>query len=166
MGAANKLLAHRKTTMTDKTATKPARRFARMPAEKDVPASAIAASATPRAKSKIALVTRLLERTEGVSLDELVVARGSPEPNRLAVTLLRQRPAAERRRFFRTTETGLTASPVCVAANPAKLRRSPILVGQAFTNPINALTTWCGRWDSNPHEQSSGDFKSPAFAIY
>ena len=24
---------------------------------------------------------------------------------------------------------------------------------------------WCGRWDSNPHEQGSGDFKSPASTI-
>ena len=92
VGAANKLLALRTTTMTDKTATKPARRFARMPAEEDVPAAAIPASATPRAESKIALVTRLLERSEGASLDELVAATGwLPHTARAALTGLRNK---------------------------------------------------------------------------
>ena len=78
--------------MTDKTATKPARRFARMPAEEDVPAAAIPASATPRAESKIALVTRLLERSEGASLDELVAATGwLPHTARAALTGLRNK---------------------------------------------------------------------------
>ena len=55
-----------------KTATQPARRFARMPAEVAAPA----ANPASRSQSKIALVTRLLERNEGASLDELVTATG------------------------------------------------------------------------------------------
>ena len=78
--------------MTKKTATKPVRRFARMPAEKHVPAAAIPASATPRAESKIALVTRLLERSDGASLDELVVATGwLPHTTRAALTGLKKK---------------------------------------------------------------------------
>ena len=66
--------------MTDKTATRPARRFARMPAEPAAtdPESTAAkiADPLPRPESKIAMVTRLLERAEGASLDEIVAATG------------------------------------------------------------------------------------------
>lgn len=66
--------------MTDKTITKPARRFARMPAE---PATTVpvfsspkAVDPSPRPESKIAMVSRMLERSEGASLAEMVAATG------------------------------------------------------------------------------------------
>ena len=66
--------------MTDKTATKPARRMARMPADEAAPGAdpvtPQAAAPTPRPESKIAHVTCLLERSEGASLDEMVSATG------------------------------------------------------------------------------------------
>lgn len=82
--------------MTDKTATKSTRRFARMPAE---PAAAEPGATalksvdpSPRPKSKIALVTRLLERAEGASLDEMVAATGwLPHTTRAALTALKKK---------------------------------------------------------------------------
>ena len=82
--------------MTDKTATKPARRFARMPAK---PAATDPASAAPNAidpspcpESKISQVTRLLERSEGASLAELVSATGwLPHTPRAALTGLKKK---------------------------------------------------------------------------
>ena len=66
--------------MTDKTAAKSSRRFARMPAEPAAtdPASAApkTVDASPRPESKIAMVTRLLESAEGASLNEMVAVTG------------------------------------------------------------------------------------------
>ena len=94
--------------MTTKTA-KATRRFARTPnpqlstagddARKQVaPQEAeggselIAAIPTPRPESKIARVTRLLERTEGASLAELVTATGwLPHTTRAALTGLKKK---------------------------------------------------------------------------
>jgi hypothetical protein len=82
--------------MTDKSATKPARRFARMPAEPAATDPDTVATSTvdpsPRAESKIALVTRLLARNEGASLDEMVSATGwLPHTTRAALTGLRKK---------------------------------------------------------------------------
>lgn len=82
--------------MTDKTATKPARRFARMPAEPAAtdPATAVLKTVdpSPRPESKIAMVTRLLERGEGASLDEMVAATGwLPHTTRAALTGLKKK---------------------------------------------------------------------------
>ena len=69
--------------MTDQNISKPARRMARMPAENAdsgpdqvLPQTEATAAPGARPESKIALVTRLLERNEGASLDELVTATG------------------------------------------------------------------------------------------
>lgn len=69
--------------MTDKIATKPARRMTRIPAKKttsgsdqDGPQADVTNAPSPRTESKIAMVTRLLERSEGASLDEIVSATG------------------------------------------------------------------------------------------
>ena len=82
--------------MTEKTATKPARRFARMPA--DAAGTNPAASApnavepSSRPESKIAMVTRLLERSQGASLDEMVAATGwLPHTPRAALTGLKKK---------------------------------------------------------------------------
>ena len=82
--------------MTGKTATKPARRFASMPA--DAAGTNKAASApnavepSSRPESKIAMVTRLLERSEGASLDEMVEATGwLPHTTRAALTGLKKK---------------------------------------------------------------------------
>ena len=82
--------------MTDKTATKPARRMARMPADEAAPGAdqvtPQAAAPTPRPESKIAHVTCLLERSEGASLDEMVSATGwQPHTTRAALTGLKKR---------------------------------------------------------------------------
>ena len=82
--------------MTDKTAAKPARRFARMPAEQaatdPAPTAPNAVDASPRPESKIAMVTRLLERSEGASLDEMVAATGwLPHTTRAALTGLKKK---------------------------------------------------------------------------
>jgi hypothetical protein len=82
--------------MTDKTATRPARRFARMPAEPDAtdpaPAAPSAVDPLPRPESKIAMVTRLLERAEGASLDEIVASTGwLPHTTRAALTGLKKK---------------------------------------------------------------------------
>ena len=82
--------------MTDKTATKPARRFARMPAEPTAADPRVTAlksvDPSPRPESKIALVTRLLERAEGASLDEMVAATGwLPHTTRAALTGLKKK---------------------------------------------------------------------------
>ena len=82
--------------MTDKTATRPARRFARMPAEPAAtdPESTAAkiADPLPRPESKIAMVTRLLERAEGASLDEIVASTGwLPHTTRAALTGLKKK---------------------------------------------------------------------------
>ena len=82
--------------MTDNTAAKPARRFARMPAK---PAATDPACAAPpavdpslRPESKIAMVTRLLECSEGASLDEIVAATGwLPHTTRAALTGLKKK---------------------------------------------------------------------------
>ena len=69
--------------MTDQNISKPRRRMARMVAEKVAPDGDSAmpqadktAATPPRAASKIALVTRLLERSEGSTLDDLKTATG------------------------------------------------------------------------------------------
>ena len=90
------LLRQRRTTITDKTATKPARRFARMPAEPaatdPVSTAAKIAEPLPRPESKIAMVTRLLERSEGATLDEMVEATGwLPHTTRAALTWVKKR---------------------------------------------------------------------------
>ena len=82
--------------MIDKTATKPGRRFARMSAEPAAtdPASSApkAVDAAPRPESKIAQVTRLLERVEGATLAELVEATGwLPHTTRAALTGLKKK---------------------------------------------------------------------------
>ena len=82
--------------MTDKTATKPARRFALMPtvpAEADPGATTLKSDdPSPRPESKIALVTRLLERAKGASLDEMVAATGwLPHTTRAALTGLKKK---------------------------------------------------------------------------
>lgn len=82
--------------MTDKTATKPARRFARKPAEPATTDPAFsspkAVDPSPRPECKIALVTRLLERSEGASLDEMVAATGwLPHTTRAALTGLKKK---------------------------------------------------------------------------
>lgn len=82
--------------MTDKTATKPARRMARMPAEPAATDPATAApntvEFTPRPESKIAKVTGLLERSDGASLDEMVAATGwLPHTTRAALTGLKKK---------------------------------------------------------------------------
>ena len=82
--------------MTDKTATRPARRFARMPAEQAAtdPGSTAAkiADPLPRPESKIAMVTRLLERAGGASLDEIVASTGwLPHTTRAALTGLKKK---------------------------------------------------------------------------
>ena len=82
--------------MTNKTATKPTRRFARTPAE---PTPPDAPSTAPRAvdpfpppESKIAQVVRLLERDAGASLVELVEATGwLPHTTRAALTGLKKK---------------------------------------------------------------------------
>ena len=81
--------------MTNKTATKPARRMARMPAESAATDPAKAAPETgeftPRPESKIAMVTGLLERSEGASLAEMVDATGwLPHTTRAALTGLKK----------------------------------------------------------------------------
>lgn len=82
--------------MTDKATTKPAHRFARMPGERAASDPASAAPKTvdplPRHESKIAMVTRLLERSEGASLDEMVAATGwLPHTTRAALTGLKKK---------------------------------------------------------------------------
>ena len=82
--------------MTDKTATKPARRFARMPAGPTAtgPASYApkAVDPSPRPESKIAQVNRLLERVEGATLAELVEATGwLPHTTRATLTGLKKK---------------------------------------------------------------------------
>ena len=86
--------------MTDRTSTKPARRMARTPAEKAAPeavsitiqAAEIAAPPPPRTESKIALITRLLERAEGATLGEIAGATGwLPHTTRAALTGLRKK---------------------------------------------------------------------------
>ena len=82
--------------MTDKTATRLARRFARMPAEPaatDPGATAARiADPLPRPEGKIAMVTRLLERAEGASLDEIVASTGwLPHTTRAALTGLKKK---------------------------------------------------------------------------
>ena len=95
-GSSDVLLRQRRTIMTDKTATKPARRFARMRAEQAAtdPGSTAAkiADPLPRPESKIAMVTRLLERSEGSSLDEIVASTGwLPHTTRAALTGLKKK---------------------------------------------------------------------------
>ena len=85
--------------MTDKTATRPARRFARMPAEPaatDLGATAARiVDPLPRPESKIAQVTRLLERAKGASLAEIVAATGwLPHTTRAALTGLKKKGRA------------------------------------------------------------------------
>ena len=84
--------------MTDQNTTKPARRMARMPAETSgsevdgVSSKTMEADAAPRPESKIALVTRLLERAEGATLDDLVTATGwLPHTTRAALTGLKKK---------------------------------------------------------------------------
>ena len=82
--------------MTNKTATKSTRRFARTPAEPTPPdapsAVAQAVDPSPRPESKIAQVIRLLERDAGASLDELVEATGwLPHTTRAALTGLKKK---------------------------------------------------------------------------
>lgn len=82
--------------MTDKTATKPARRFARMPTEPAttdlLSAASESAAPSPRPESKIAMVTRLLECSEGASLDEMVAATGwLPHTTPAALTGLKKK---------------------------------------------------------------------------
>ena len=82
--------------MTDKTATKPARRMARMPAELAATEPASAAppvvDPSPRPESKISMITRLLERSEGASLDEMVAITGwLPHTTRAALTGLKKK---------------------------------------------------------------------------
>ena len=84
--------------MIDKTA----RRFARMPADPATADPAIsspkAVDPSPRPESKIALVTRLLERIEGASLDEMVAATGwLPHTTRAALTGLKKKGHAIRK---------------------------------------------------------------------
>ena len=79
--------------MIDKTAIKPARRFARTPAEENggTAASGGATLPAPHPESKIARVARLLERIEGASLDELVAATSRlPHTTRGALTGLKK----------------------------------------------------------------------------
>lgn len=82
--------------MNDKTTTKSARRMARAPAEPAAADPALAAAKAvdplPRPESKIAQVTRLLERAEGASLDEMVSATGwLPHTTRAALTGLKKK---------------------------------------------------------------------------
>jgi hypothetical protein len=82
--------------MINKTATRPARRFARTPEELAAvdpsPTAAKIVDPSPRPESKIALITRLLERGEGASLDEMVEATGwLPHTTRAALTGLKKK---------------------------------------------------------------------------
>ena len=82
--------------MTYKNASKPARRFARMPVEcvASDPASAAPkpVDVYPRPESKIALVIRLLERSGGATLDKMVAATGwLPHTTRAALTGLKKK---------------------------------------------------------------------------
>ena len=85
--------------MTDRTSAKPARRMARTPADKAAPEAvsitiqaAEIAAPPPRTESKIALITRLLERAEGATLGEMVGATGwLPHTTRAALTRLRKK---------------------------------------------------------------------------
>ena len=82
--------------MTDKTPTKPARHMARMPADPPAadlaPAAPEVAAPSPRPESKIAMVTRLLERSKGASLDEMVAVTGwLPHTTRAALTGLKKK---------------------------------------------------------------------------
>lgn len=62
------------------------------PQEAGDPPDPIPAIPTPRPKSKIALVTRLLERTEGASLAELVTGTGwLPHTTRASLTGLKKK---------------------------------------------------------------------------
>lgn len=94
VGAAGKLPRYRRTLLTDSTATKPARRFARKPAQEaaGAPAPEGAPTPAPRAESKIGQVIRLLERSEGATLDEMVTATGwLPHTTRAALTGLKKK---------------------------------------------------------------------------
>jgi hypothetical protein len=82
--------------MTNKTATRSARRFARTPEELAAvdpsPTAAKIVDPSPRPESKIALLIRLLERAEGASLDEMVAATGwLPHTTRAALTGLKKK---------------------------------------------------------------------------
>ena len=85
--------------MSDKITKKPARRMARMPAETTTSAAEQMAqqakdsiARAPRPERKIAKVTRLLERAEGASLDEMVAATGwLPHTTRAALTGLKKK---------------------------------------------------------------------------
>lgn len=78
--------------MTDKTANVSAHRFAR-PAHQAAEINARSAVPSPqRPESKIALVTRMLERDAGASLDELLAATGwLPHTMRAALTGLKKK---------------------------------------------------------------------------
>lgn len=83
--------------MTDKTAPKTPRRMALPPADDAALGAARvtppeAAATLPRPESKIARVTRLLERTEGASLDDMVRATGwQRHTTRAALTGLKKK---------------------------------------------------------------------------
>lgn len=86
---------HGELLMTDKTANKPSRRFAR-PAHKAAEFnSGSAAPSFQRPESKIALVSRMIERDAGASLDELLAATGwLPHTMRAALTGLKKKSHA------------------------------------------------------------------------
>jgi hypothetical protein len=82
--------------MTDQNTTKRGRRFARTPKEPGeagpVFDASKAADPSPPPQSKIAQVTRMLEGSEGASLDELVTATGwLPHTTRAALTGLKKK---------------------------------------------------------------------------
>lgn len=85
--------------MTNKSAIKPVRRMARMPAgdaatgaDKALPQATASDATAQRPASKISLVIRLLERVEGASLEEMVSATAwLPHTTRAALTGLKQK---------------------------------------------------------------------------
>ncbi len=78
--------------MTNKTANKPPRRFARSAHEAAEFNAGTAAPSPQRPESKIALVTRMLKRDAGASLDELLAATGwLPHTMRAALTGLKKK---------------------------------------------------------------------------
>ena len=78
---------------------------------------------------------------------------------------LQSRPAQNCAEKSTDLYASLEAGGFILARNPAELRRNRPVHHQAGGSGRVDRSTWCGRWDSNPHEPGSGDFKSPASTI-